>query len=70
VSVHGGMAEWTIAAVLKTAEPKAPGVRIPLPPLYDRVYAQPEARSVTYVSGIGYGIIHRGMGLSLDCYKA
>lgn len=32
-SVLGGMAEWTIAAVLKTAEPKAPGVRIPLPPL-------------------------------------
>lgn len=29
---HGGMAEWSIAAVLKTAEPKAPGVRIPLPP--------------------------------------
>jgi hypothetical protein len=26
------MAEWTIAAVLKTAELTAPGVRIPLPP--------------------------------------
>ena len=29
----GGMAEWTIAAVLKTAGLTAPGVRIPLPPL-------------------------------------
>jgi hypothetical protein len=28
----GGMAEWTIAAVLKTAGLTAPGVRIPLPP--------------------------------------
>ena len=27
------MAEWTIAAVLKTAGLTAPGVRIPLPPL-------------------------------------
>ena len=26
------MAEWTIAAVLKTAGLTAPGVRIPLPP--------------------------------------
>ena len=31
---QGGMAEWTIAAVLKTAEAaRSPGVRIPLPPL-------------------------------------
>jgi hypothetical protein len=30
--VRGGMAEWTIAAVLKTAGLTAPGVRIPLPP--------------------------------------
>jgi hypothetical protein len=30
---RGGMAEWTIAAVLKTAGLTAPGVRIPLPPL-------------------------------------
>lgn len=30
----GGMAEWSIAAVLKTVEvSKPPGVRIPLPPL-------------------------------------
>src|SRR2546429_7900795 len=29
----GGMAEWSIAAVLKTAGLTAPGVRIPLPPL-------------------------------------
>lgn len=29
----GGMAEWPIAAVLKTAEAeRSPGVRIPLPP--------------------------------------
>lgn len=33
----GGMAEWTIAAVLKTAEAvRSPGVRIPLPPLPQR----------------------------------
>jgi hypothetical protein len=31
-TVGGGMAEWTIAAVLKTAGLTAPGVRIPLPP--------------------------------------
>ena len=31
-TVIGGMAEWTIAAVLKTAGLTAPGVRIPLPP--------------------------------------
>ena len=31
-TVVGGMAEWTIAAVLKTAGLTAPGVRIPLPP--------------------------------------
>jgi hypothetical protein len=37
-TVQGGMAEWTIAAVLKTAEPKAPGVRIPLPPLTMKIY--------------------------------
>ena len=30
----GGVAEWSIAAVLKTVEPlRVPGVRIPLPPL-------------------------------------
>ena len=28
----GGMAEWSIAAVLKTAGLTAPGVRIPFPP--------------------------------------
>ncbi len=33
-TVVGGMAEWTIAAVLKTAGLTAPGVRIPLPPLW------------------------------------
>ena len=33
---RGGMAEWTIAAVLKTAGLTAPGVRIPLPPLWQR----------------------------------
>ena len=31
------MAEWTIAAVLKTAGLTAPGVRIPLPPLVCRL---------------------------------
>ena len=31
-TVCGGMAEWTIAAVLKTAGLTAPGVRIPLLP--------------------------------------
>jgi hypothetical protein len=31
--MHGGMAEWSIAAVLKTAGLTAPGVRIPFPPL-------------------------------------
>ena len=31
--IRGGMAEWSIAAVLKTAGLTAPGVRIPLPPL-------------------------------------
>ena len=31
--LHGGMAEWSIAAVLKTAGLTAPGVRIPFPPL-------------------------------------
>ena len=31
------MAEWSIAVVLKTTESKAPGVRIPLPPLDGRV---------------------------------
>ena len=31
--MHGGMAEWSIAAVLKTAGLAAPGVRIPFPPL-------------------------------------
>jgi hypothetical protein len=30
--IQGGMAEWSIAAVLKTAGLTAPGVRIPLPP--------------------------------------
>ena len=30
--LRGGMAEWSIAAVLKTAGLTAPGVRIPLPP--------------------------------------
>ena len=29
------MAEWSIAAVLKTAGLTAPGVRIPLPPYQD-----------------------------------
>ena len=32
VAFRGGMAEWSIAAVLKTAGLTAPGVRIPLPP--------------------------------------
>jgi hypothetical protein len=32
----GGMAEWSIAAVLKTAGLTAPGVRIPLPPYQDK----------------------------------
>ena len=32
-SINGGMAEWSIAAVLKTAGLTAPGVRIPFPPL-------------------------------------
>ena len=27
------MAEWSIAAVLKTVEPRVPGVRIPVSPL-------------------------------------
>lgn len=31
-SSRGGMAEWSIAAVLKTAGLTAPGVRIPFPP--------------------------------------
>jgi hypothetical protein len=35
-TVVGGMAEWTIAAVLKTAGLTAPGVRIPLPPFWQR----------------------------------
>ncbi len=31
----GGMAEWTMAAVLKTVVAvRSPGVRIPLPPLF------------------------------------
>lgn len=30
---NGGMAEWSIATVLKTVGLTAPGVRIPLPPL-------------------------------------
>ncbi len=29
---NGGMAEWSIATVLKTVGLTAPGVRIPLPP--------------------------------------
>ena len=30
---RGGMAEWSMAVVLKTTEPETvPGVRIPLPP--------------------------------------
>src|SRR5438128_3279770 len=30
---HGGMAEWSMAVVLKTTVPgRVPGVRIPLPP--------------------------------------
>ncbi len=30
---RGGMAEWSMAVVLKTTEPvRVPGVRIPLPP--------------------------------------
>ena len=32
----GGMAEWSIATVLKTVGLTAPGVRIPLPPLQRR----------------------------------
>ena len=33
-SYNGGLAEWSKAAVLKTVVPvRAPGVRIPLPPL-------------------------------------
>src|SRR5450755_1682062 len=34
-SGYGGMAEWSIAAVLKTAGLTAPGVRIPFPPYRD-----------------------------------
>lgn len=35
--VHGGLAEWSKAAVLKTVVPaRVPGVRIPKPPPIDK----------------------------------
>ena len=34
LKIYGGVVEWLITAVLKTAEPeRVPGVRIPAPPL-------------------------------------
>src|SRR4051812_13154568 len=37
-SGRGGMAEWSMAVVLKTTEPETvPGVRIPLPPPSHRI---------------------------------
>jgi hypothetical protein len=45
--VHGGVAEWSKAAVLKTAVPATvPGVRIPSPPLETQLGVQDRSAPV------------------------
>ena len=47
------MAEWSIAAVLKTAGLTAPGVRIPLPPYQDNeVLAEYSQLFYIYLLGV------------------
>ena len=51
--VHGRMAEWSIAAVLKTAGLTAPGVRIPL---------LPSRRQITlFISWSVWSVFHSGI---------
>ena len=55
--VPGKLAEWSIAAVLKTVEPKVPGVRIPhFPQKYDEENSK--TLQINYLRGF-VRLVHR-----------